>query len=84
MFKPAQETAVTAAKVIECFAEAGLPAGVLNMVTGAGSVIGQGIIDHKDIKGISFTGSDQVGKLVAQGAVARGAKYQLEMGGKNR
>lgn len=83
VFKPAQETAVTAAKVIECFAEAGLPAGVLNMVTGAGSVIGQGIIDHKDIKGISFTGSDQVGKLVAQGAVARGAKYQLEMGGKN-
>ncbi|MHC2205768.1 acyl-CoA reductase-like NAD-dependent aldehyde dehydrogenase [Paenibacillus sp. PvR052] len=83
VFKPAQETAVTAAKVIECFAEAGFPAGVINMVTGPGSVIGQAIIDHNDIKGISFTGSDQVGKLVAQGAVARGAKYQLEMGGKN-
>ncbi|SDJ69000.1 alpha-ketoglutaric semialdehyde dehydrogenase GucD [Paenibacillus naphthalenovorans] len=83
VLKPAQETAVTAAKVIECMAEAGLPAGVLNLVTGNGSVIGQGIIDHPDINGITFTGSDNVGKLVGQGALARGAKYQLEMGGKN-
>lgn len=83
VLKPAQETAITAAKVMECMAEAGLPAGVVNMVTGSGSVIGQGIIDHADISGITFTGSDQVGKLVGQGALARGAKYQLEMGGKN-
>ncbi|WP_441296783.1 alpha-ketoglutaric semialdehyde dehydrogenase GucD [Bacillus sp. Marseille-P3661] len=83
VLKPAGETAVTAAKVIECFAEAGLPAGVVNLVTGSGSVIGQGIIDHKDINGITFTGSDQVGKAVGAGALARGAKYQLEMGGKN-
>jgi aldehyde dehydrogenase (NAD+) len=83
VLKPAGETAVTAAKVIESFAEAGFPAGVVNMVTGSGSVIGQGIIDHKDINGITFTGSDQVGKVVGQGALARGAKYQLEMGGKN-
>ncbi|MEW9673947.1 alpha-ketoglutaric semialdehyde dehydrogenase GucD [Ammoniphilus sp. 3BR4] len=83
VLKPAQETAVTAAKVMDCFHEAGLPAGVVNFVTGAGSVIGQGIIDHPDINGITFTGSDQVGKRVGQGALARGAKYQLEMGGKN-
>ncbi|MCD9020337.1 alpha-ketoglutaric semialdehyde dehydrogenase GucD [Cohnella silvisoli] len=83
VFKPAQNTAITAAKIIECFAAAGLPDGVLNLVTGSGSVIGQGIIDHPDIAGISFTGSDGVGKRVALGAVARGAKYQLEMGGKN-
>ncbi|UFJ41387.1 aldehyde dehydrogenase family protein [Brevibacillus humidisoli] len=83
VFKPAQETAVTAAKIVECFAEAGLPAGVVNMVTGAGSVIGQGIVEHPDIAAITFTGSDQVGKAVGQGALARGAKYQLEMGGKN-
>lgn len=83
VLKPASETAVTAAKVVECMVEAGLPAGVVNMVTGSGSVIGQGIIDHPDINGITFTGSNQVGKLVGQGAVARGAKYQLEMGGKN-
>jgi acyl-CoA reductase-like NAD-dependent aldehyde dehydrogenase len=83
VFKPAQETAVTAAKVMECFDEAGVPGGVVNMVTGPGSVIGQGIIDHPDINGITFTGSDEVGKRVGQGALARGAKFQLEMGGKN-
>lgn len=83
VFKPAGETGVTAAKVVECFAEAGLPAGVINMVTGPGSEIGQGIIDHPSINGITFTGSDTVGKRVGQGALARGAKYQLEMGGKN-
>jgi alpha-ketoglutaric semialdehyde dehydrogenase len=83
VLKPASETAVTAAKVIECFHEAGLPNGVINMVTGSGSVIGQGLIDHPDISGITFTGSDNVGKQVGQGALARGAKYQLEMGGKN-
>ncbi|WP_248925240.1 alpha-ketoglutaric semialdehyde dehydrogenase GucD [Paenibacillus hamazuiensis] len=83
VFKPAQETAVTAAKIIECFHEAGLPKGVLNFVTGRGSVIGQGIIDHPDIQGVTFTGSDTVGKQVGLGALKRGAKYQLEMGGKN-
>jgi len=83
VFKPAQETAITAAKVVQCMHDAGLPAGVINMVTGPGSVIGQGIIDHPDIDGITFTGSDTVGKQVGQGAFARGAKYQLEMGGKN-
>ncbi|QRG66703.1 alpha-ketoglutaric semialdehyde dehydrogenase GucD [Brevibacillus choshinensis] len=83
VFKPAQEVAVTAAKIIECMDAAGLPAGVVNLVTGPGSVIGQGIIDHPDINGITFTGSDTVGKRVGLGALARGAKYQLEMGGKN-
>jgi alpha-ketoglutaric semialdehyde dehydrogenase len=83
VFKPATETAVTAAKVMECFHEASLPEGVINMVTGSGSVIGQGIIDHPDINGITFTGSDHVGKQVGLGAFNRGAKYQLEMGGKN-
>jgi aldehyde dehydrogenase (NAD+) len=83
VLKPAQEAAVTAAKVIECLAEAGFPAGVVNMVTGSGSVIGQGIVDHPDINGITFTGSNEVGKAIARGAISRGAKYQLEMGGKN-
>jgi alpha-ketoglutaric semialdehyde dehydrogenase len=83
VFKPAQETAVTAAKIVECFHKAGLPAGVVNLITGPGSVIGQGIIDHPGINGITFTGSDTVGKQVGLGALTRGAKYQLEMGGKN-
>lgn len=83
VFKPAQETAATAALVIECFHEAGLPSGVINMVTGQGGVIGQAMADHPDIGGVTFTGSDRVGKGVGQSALARGAKYQLEMGGKN-
>jgi alpha-ketoglutaric semialdehyde dehydrogenase len=83
VLKPASEAAVTAAKVVECFNEAGFPAGVINLVTGSGSVIGQGIVEHPGINGITFTGSNFVGKQVGQGAFVRGAKYQLEMGGKN-
>ncbi|HWO94878.1 MAG TPA: alpha-ketoglutaric semialdehyde dehydrogenase GucD [Bacillus sp. (in: firmicutes)] len=83
VFKPAAETGLTAGKIVEVFDQAGLPAGVLNLVNGQGSVIGQGLVDHKDVNAITFTGSNAVGKQVALGAVARGAKYQLEMGGKN-
>ncbi|XID92426.1 alpha-ketoglutaric semialdehyde dehydrogenase GucD [Paenibacillaceae bacterium WGS1546] len=83
VLKPATEAAVTAAKVVECLVEAGIPAGVLNFVTGSGSVIGQGMAEHPGIDGITFTGSNAVGKKVGQAALARGAKYQLEMGGKN-
>lgn len=83
ILKPAGEAAVTAAKVMECFADAKLPNGVINFVTGRGSVIGQGLIDHPAVNGITFTGSDDVGKQVGLGAFSRGAKYQLEMGGKN-
>ncbi|MBP1964254.1 alpha-ketoglutaric semialdehyde dehydrogenase GucD [Paenibacillus aceris] len=83
VFKPASETAVTAAQIMRCFHEASLPTGVINMVTGKGSVIGQGIIDHSSVNGITFTGSNETGKRVAYGAIHRGAKYQLEMGGKN-
>jgi acyl-CoA reductase-like NAD-dependent aldehyde dehydrogenase len=83
VLKPAQETAVTAAKVMECFEQAGFPSGVVNMVIGKGSVIGQSLVDHPDVNGITFTGSNAVGKMIGQAALARGAKYQLEMGGKN-
>jgi aldehyde dehydrogenase (NAD+) len=83
VFKPASEAAVTAAKVVECLHEAGLPAGVVNMVTGSGGVIGQALIEHPDIAGITFTGSEQTGRHIARIAAERGVKYQLEMGGKN-
>ncbi|MFP3589309.1 aldehyde dehydrogenase family protein, partial [Paraburkholderia sp. SIMBA_055] len=59
------------------------PAGVINLVSGSGSVIGNELSEHPDVKAISFTGSNQVGCLIASKALARGAKYQLEMGGKN-
>jgi alpha-ketoglutaric semialdehyde dehydrogenase len=83
VIKPAQEASVTCAKIIACMEQAGLPAGVVNLVTGKGSVVGQRIIDHSQINGITFTGSNTIGKRVALGAINRGAKYQLEMGGKN-
>ncbi|NBD27353.1 aldehyde dehydrogenase family protein [Paenibacillus sp. T1] len=83
VWKPAAETAVTAALIMACFHDAGFPAGVVNMVIGDGAVIGQGIAEHPGIHGITFTGSNAVGKRVGQIALARGAKYQLEMGGKN-
>ena len=83
VIKPASDTAVTCAKVIECFHDAGLPKGVINMVTGSGSVIGQGLAEHHKVDGITFTGSNNVGKKIGSAALNRGIKYQLEMGGKN-
>lgn len=82
VIKPATETAVTCAKIIACFEEAAL-AGVINLVTGPGSVVGQGLAEHDGVNAVTFTGSNQVGKIIGQAALARGAKYQLEMGGKN-
>ncbi len=83
VFKPAFETAITAAKVMECFGQAGFPTGVVNMIIGKGSVVGNRLVEHPDVNGITFTGSNTVGKMIGQAALARGAKYQLEMGGKN-
>lgn len=83
VFKPASEAAVTAAKVAKCFADAGLPAGVFNFVTGSGSVVGNEIINSKLINAITFTGSSNTGKMIAEVASKNQVKYQLEMGGKN-
>lgn len=83
ILKPATEAAVTAAKVIECFDQAGMPEGVVNFVTGKGSVIGQGLAEHKDVTAVTFTGSNATGNHIGQTVAARGGKYQLEMGGKN-
>lgn len=83
VWKPALETGTTAALIMECFEEAGLPAGVLNLISGSGSIIGNTIVNDSRVDGITFTGSNTVGKQVGQAALARGAKYQLEMGGKN-
>jgi aldehyde dehydrogenase (NAD+) len=82
VIKPAGPTPATAEALVAILHEAGLPKGVLNMVVGRGRV-GQALVDHKDVDGISFTGSQGVGRGVAAGAVARQARVQLEMGGKN-
>ena len=83
VFKPATESAITAFKVMECFEKAGLPNGVLNFITGSGRTVGDALINNKDIDGITFTGSETTGKLVAKAATQNSVKFQLEMGGKN-
>jgi alpha-ketoglutaric semialdehyde dehydrogenase len=82
VMKPAGPTPATAGALADILHEAGAPKGVFNLVIGRGHV-GQAIVDHKDIDGVSFTGSQSVGAGVALGAVKRQARVQLEMGGKN-
>jgi alpha-ketoglutaric semialdehyde dehydrogenase len=83
VFKPATITAFTAMKVIEIFGAAGVPAGVLNLVIGSGSEVGDELMSNPLVKAVSFTGSNEVGTaLYAQGA-KRMMKVQCEMGGKN-
>jgi alpha-ketoglutaric semialdehyde dehydrogenase len=82
VLKPAGPTPATAAALADIIFEAGAPAGVFNMVLGPGRV-GEAIANHPGIDGISFTGSQQVGGRVAEAAVRRQARVQLEMGGKN-
>jgi aldehyde dehydrogenase (NAD+) len=83
VFKPAGLVPATAWAMVEIAAAAGLPKGVLNLVMGKGSVIGEAIITDKDVAAVSFTGSTTVGARVAEACVARRARVQLEMGGKN-
>jgi alpha-ketoglutaric semialdehyde dehydrogenase len=83
VFKPAELVPATAWAMIDIAARSGLPKGVLNLVMGKGSIVGQAIIDNKDVAAVSFTGSQGVGARIAQACAARGAKFQLEMGGKN-
>lgn len=82
VIKPAGPTPATAEALIAVLHEAGLPKGVVNMVIGDGDV-GRAIVAHPGIDGISFTGSQAVGAGVAEGAMKRQARVQLEMGGKN-
>jgi aldehyde dehydrogenase (NAD+) len=82
VLKPAGPTPATAAAMAEIIWECGAPAGVFNMIFGPGAM-GAKLVDHKDVDGISFTGSQTVGAGVAEAAVKRQARVQLEMGGKN-
>ena len=82
VMKPAGLTPATAAALADILVEAGLPKGVFNLVIGRGNV-GQSLVDHPDVAGISFTGSQGVGHGVLTGAAKRQARVQLEMGGKN-
>ncbi len=83
VFKPAGDTPEMAWRFAEIFEEAGLPAGVLNLVFGSGSEVGNPIVEHPKVAVISFTGSTEVGLSIAGRAGALGKRISLEMGGKN-
>ena len=83
VFKPADLVPGCGWALADILARAGLPEGVFNLVMGRGSVVGETLINHADVAGISFTGSVETGARVAQACAARLAKVQLEMGGKN-
>src|SRR5450432_1172931 len=83
VFKPADLVPGSAWALADIIARAGLPPGVFNLVMGSGAMIGDVLLEAPQIAAISFTGSVDVGKRVAAAAVGRGAKVQLEMGGKN-
>ncbi|MFN5827505.1 MAG: aldehyde dehydrogenase family protein [Rhodobacterales bacterium] len=83
VFKPADLVPSSAWALVDILHRAGLPKGVLNLVMGRGSVIGQAILDSKDLAGLTFTGSTATGRQVALSSIEHNRKYQLEMGGKN-
>jgi aldehyde dehydrogenase (NAD+) len=83
VIKPADIVPGSAWALAEIVSRAGLPAGAFNLVMGSGRDVGQALVDHPGIDAVSFTGSQAVGRQVAAACVARGAKVQLEMGGKN-
>lgn len=83
VFKPAELVPACAWALTEIIARAGLPAGVFNLVMGKGPVAGAALIEEPWISAVSFTGSVRTGQGILQAAARRGAKVQLEMGGKN-
>ncbi|SDE76599.1 aldehyde dehydrogenase family protein [Limimaricola pyoseonensis] len=83
VLKPADLTPGCAWAIAEILAEAGVPKGVFNLVMGRGSEVGAEILENPEIDAVSFTGSVETGRMVAETCVARMKKVQLEMGGKN-
>ena len=83
VFKPAEDTPHTANILVGILIEAGLPKGVLNIVHGAGEVVGAAITEHPLIRAVSFTGSTKTGQIVAQTCGKHTKHVCLEMGGKN-
>jgi aldehyde dehydrogenase (NAD+) len=81
ILKPAETTSITALKFAEICRDAGLPDGVVNIVTGAGQT-GSAIVNHDDIDKIAFTGSTNVGKIIQKSIAGTNKKYTLELGGK--
>ena len=83
VLKPAELTPLSAVRLSELCLEAGIPEGVVNVLVGKGSIVGQRLIEHQDVAKIGFTGSTEVGRLVMQGAAGTIKRVTLELGGKS-
>lgn len=81
VLKPAETTPLTALKLAELFEDAGLPPGVVNIITGAGDT-GQALVEHPDVTKVAFTGSTAVGKSIRRALAGTDKKFTLELGGK--
>ncbi len=82
VLKPDDQTPLTLLELVRAADEVGLPAGVLNVVTGAGPVVGARLAEHPDVRKVAFTGSTEVGKTVMRAAAENVKKVTLELGGK--
>ena len=83
VIKPATDTPISVYNLVQTLVDAGLPPGVVNIVSGSGGSTGNALVEHPDVRAISFTGSSEVGSHVAQRAAATFKPVSLEMGGKN-
>jgi len=83
VLKPAEQTPLTALRLAELIAEAGVPDGVVNVVSGFGETAGAALAAHNDVDKVAFTGSTEVGKLIAKAATGNLKKVSLELGGKS-
>jgi acyl-CoA reductase-like NAD-dependent aldehyde dehydrogenase len=83
VFKPSSLSPWSAVYLTDLLIRAGVPPGVVNLVTGSGAVVGEALIQDRRVAGISFTGSTAVGRRIAAAAAGRLARVQLELGGKN-
>jgi phenylacetaldehyde dehydrogenase len=83
VLKPAEQTPLSALKLAELIAEAGVPEGVVNVVTGFGETAGAALAAHNDVDKVAFTGSTEVGKLIVAAAAGNLKKVSLELGGKS-
>ncbi|MGO9453223.1 MAG: aldehyde dehydrogenase family protein [Candidatus Binataceae bacterium] len=83
VLKPAEQTPLTALRIGELILEAGIPEGVVNIVTGFGETAGAAIAAHPDIDKVAFTGSTEVGKLILQASAGNLKRVSLELGGKS-
>lgn len=83
VFKPAEDTPLCAALLVDMFREVGLPPGVLNLVNGFGEDAGAALVDHPDVRAVSFTGSLEVGRMINEKCARSMKRCSLELGSKN-